>query len=88
MIAGCDNVDAVKKKFRCGRFGNAEAAGRVLSIGHDDIYFVPTDKIGEEGLYGLPPRLSHYIAYKQDFHEKMRTDCDLLVTGTPSDYFA
>ena len=62
---------------------NAEAGGGVLSIGHDNIYFIPADKVREQSLYGLPPRFSDDVTDKQDLHERISTDSILPVTGAP-----
>ena len=68
MIAERDRIDAGLDQFAIDRFGDAEAAGRVLAIGDDQIELPVADQLrqalGDDGAPAAPDN----VADEEDAH--------------------
>ena len=68
MIAERDGVGAGVDQFVVDRFGDAEAAGGVLAVDHDEIEFPVGDQLRQALVDRRAPAAAYYIADKKNSH--------------------
>ena len=66
VVAGRDDVHAVRQERLGGRRGEAHAAGHVLAVGRDEVDAAFVAQSGQERLHGRPSGLADEIADHQD----------------------
>ena len=68
MIAERDGVGAGVDQFAIDRLGDAEAAGGVLAVDHDQIELPVADEAGQALVDDGPPAAADHIADEKDAH--------------------
>ena len=62
MITRRYDVHSVAQKLIRYHRGYAASSGGILAVGYNEIYLFPLRYLREKLFYGLPTRLSYYIA--------------------------
>ncbi len=68
VVAERDAVDARAVDLLGGRLGDAEAAGRVLAVGHDEVEREPLAQLGQPSREPFAARAAHHVAEESQAH--------------------